>query len=144
MKNIYILFTIVLIFTSCNRNDDINNDNPNLIDPLVSINLNLDLPEYNGLNFPNNSVVLTQVGVRGIVVFNVNNDLYTAFDLADPNHTLSSCSTMEIDGILATCSCEDDDNVYDLVTGQHQTRPDTFPMQAYRAERIGNSIRISN
>lgn len=144
MKNIYFLFALTLIFTSCKNDDDVRDDNPNLIDPLVNITLNLDLPEYNGLNFPNNSVVLEQLGVRGIVVHNVNNDLYTAFDLADPNHPITGCSTMVLDGVLATCPCDSDTNVYDIITGQHQNQPDTYPMQAYRAVRTGNSIRISN
>ncbi len=144
MKNIFFLLIIALAFTSCKRSDDQDDDNPNLIDPLVNINLNLDLPEYNGLIFPGNSVVIQQLGVRGIVVYNVNNDLYTAYDLADPNHPVTSCSTMELEGIIATCTCDTDSNSYDIITGQHQTQPDIYPMQAYRAQRTGNSVRISN
>ena len=143
MKYILYFLAFSFILTSCKRNDDQDDDNPNLIDPLVNINLNLDLPEYNGLNFPGNSVILQQLGIRGVVVYNVNNDLYTAFDLADPNH-LPNCSAMELDGIIATCPCTTDANTYDIVTGQHQTQPDTYTMQAYRAIRTGNSIRVSN
>ncbi|EDM44251.1 hypothetical protein SCB49_04460 [unidentified eubacterium SCB49] len=144
MKYLLYLLAFTFVFTSCKSNDDFNDNNPNLIDPIVNITLNLDLPEYNSLNFPGNSIVLEQLGVRGIVVYNVNNDLYSAFDLADPNHPVTSCSTMELNGIIATCPCDTDTNSYNIVTGQHQTQPDTYPMQAYQAVRTGNSIRISN
>ena len=144
MKYLIYLLLFAFILTSCKRSDDQDDDNPNLIDPLVNINLNLDLPEYNGLNFPGNSVVLQQLGVQGIVVYNVNNDLYTAYDLADPNHIPNLCSMMELEGIIATCPCDTDSNSYDIITGQNQAQPDSYPMQGYRAVRTGNNIRVSN
>ena len=144
MKNLFILFTFTLVCISCDSDDDNTNNNPNLIVPLVSANLNLDLPQFNGLNFPGNSVVLEQLGVRGVVVYNLNNELYTAFDLADPNHMIMSCSTMELDGIIATCPCTTDANTYDVISGQHVDQPALFPMQAYRAVRNGNIVQISN
>lgn len=146
MKYLFILFTFALVCTSCDSDDNNNNsdNNPNLIVPLVNINLNLDLPQFNALMFPGNSIVLEQLGVRGIVVFNLNNELYTAFDLADPNHAIMSCSTMELDGIIASCPCTTDDNTYDILSGQHVDQPGLFPMQAYRAVRNGNIVQVSN
>jgi len=144
MKYILYFLAFSFIFASCKRNDDQDDDNPNLIYPIVNINLNLDLPEYSGLNFPGNSVILEQLGVRGVAVYNVNNDLYTAFDLADPNHLPNSCSTMDLEGIIASCPCTTDSNTYDIVTGQHQSQPSTYPMQRYNAVRTGNAVRISN
>ena len=81
MKFFVVLLSLFLIVTSCSKNDDRREDNPNLIDPLVSLNLSLSLPEYNPLNFPGNSIIINQQGIKGIVIYNVNNDLYTAFDL---------------------------------------------------------------
>ena len=51
---------------------------------------------------------------------------------------------MDLEGIIASCPCDTDVNTYDIVTGQHQTEPATYPMQAYSALRTGNTIRISN
>lgn len=137
---VFLLFSLL----SCGDDDQPQNDNPFLIEPLVNITLNLDLPQFNGLNFPGNSVVISQQGIRGIIVYNVDNTLYTAFDLTDPNHAPNECSTMAVEGIIATCGC-DDGNSYDIVTGQHQQQDgDLFPLQQYRAIRTNNSIRISN
>ena len=142
------LFSLLIIFilVSCNKNNDdgINNNNPYLTPPIVTITLNLNLPEYNPLRFPGNSIVLPQQGIKGIIVYNVNNDLYTAFDLTDPNHLPNSCSKMTVEGIIATCTCEDQ-NAYDIVTGQI-TPPvqNTYPMHQYRISRSGDNITVSN
>jgi hypothetical protein len=144
MKYTFLTILSVMLLISCSGDDDVNEDNPYLIDPLVNINLNLNLPEYNTLKFPGNSIIINQQGIKGIVVYNVNNSLYTAFDLSDPNHTPNNCSRMDIEGIIATCPCTNDTNEYDIVTGQHATNENLFPMQMYRAQRTGDNVRITN
>lgn len=143
MKKISV-FLLLITLMACKSDDDLNKDNPYLIDPLVNLNLNLNLPQYNPLKFPGNHLVITQQGIKGIVIYNVNNTLYTAFELSDPNHTPSNCSRMTIEGIIATCPCTTDLNKYDIVTGQHDTNENLYPMQQYRAVRTGDNIRITN
>lgn len=130
---------------SCSKSDDKLDRNPYLADPLVSLRLNLNLPEYNALKFPGNSVITNQ-GVKGIVVFCISETQYLAFDLSDPNHVPNACSRMEVNGPIATCPCESDSNEYNIVNfGRHTTEPDTkYPMLQYRAERNGNNIVVSN
>lgn len=142
----YILLIIMgLSVISCGNDDNqIIDDNPFLTDPLVNLTLNLNLPQFNPLKFPGNSLIITQQGIRGIVIYNVNNDLYTAFDLSDPNHTPNSCSRMTIEGIIATCPCQNDENSYDIVTGQHQNNQNAYPMQQYFAQRTGDILQVSN
>lgn len=144
MKSNLIILIILLTVFSCKKEDQINNDNPYLIDPLVSMTLNLNLPEYNPLKFPGNSIIINQQGIKGIVIYNVNNDLYTAFELSDPNHTPNECSRMTIVGIIASCPCESDTHSYDIVTGQHQTNENLYPMLQYLAIRTGDNIHVSN
>lgn len=134
----------LLICLSCSKEDGKKNNNPYLIDPLVSLNLNLNLPEYNPLKFAGEKVIISQQGVKGIVIYNINNTQYTAFDLSDPNHTPSDCSKMTVEGVIASCPCANDSNEYNIVTGQHTTNPDLYPMQQYRAERAGDNIRVYN
>lgn len=142
--NKLIAFLIVFAIISCSKNDEKLNRNPYLTNPVVSLNLNLNLPEYNPLKFPGSYVIAPQ-GIKGIVVYCVSENYYVAFDLTDPNHVPNGCSRMEIEGIVASCPCENDDNEYYIVSGQHIAEPDTkYPMQQYRAERNGNSIVISN
>lgn len=144
MKNILIISFLSLFCLSCDNSDDTQNNNPNLFDPLVSLNLNLNLPEYNPLKFPGNSVVINQQGIRGIIIYNINNSLYTASDLTDPNHVPNDCSRMNVEGILANCPCSNDSHEYDIVTGKHRFDESLFPMQQYRAERTGDNLRVFN
>lgn len=143
MKKILCLLTIFLSL-SCSKDEDRNDNNPNLLNPLVSLNLNLNLPEYNALLFAGNSIIINQQGIKGIVIYNVNNDFYTAFELSDPNHAPNDCSRMMVEGIIAKCPCQSDDNEYDIVTGKHSTQPDLYPMQQYFAQRTGDNLRINN
>jgi len=145
MKNKILFLLIVFVTLSCSKDDDKQERNPYLSDPVVSLNLNLNLPEYNPLKFPGNSVITSQ-GIKGIVVICVSETQYFAYDLTDPNHVPSNCSRMEINGPIASCPCPNEDNEYNLINfGRHTSEPDTkYPMQSYRAERNGNTIVISN
>lgn len=145
MNKLILFLLVAFLVMGCNKkNDDpVNDNNPFLTPPIVNLNLNLNLPQYNPLRFPGNSIVLTQQGIKGIVVYNVNNDLYTAFDLTDPNHIPSACSKMALEGIVASCTCGDD-NSYDIVTGQSQNDQEDYPMLQYRINRSGDNITITN
>lgn len=137
---LFVLITII----SCKKEDRIDLNNPYLIEPLINISLNLNLPEYNPLRFPGNSVIINQQGIKGIVIYNVNNELYTAFELSDPNHIPNECSKMSIEGIIASCPCVSDTNSYDIVTGQHQSNEEKYPMLQYQAIRMGDNIQVTN
>lgn len=143
-KEIICLMAFICL-SGCGTDDSnrINTNNPYLNTPLVNLSLNLNLPQYNLLKYPGNYLVLSNQGLKGVVVYNVNNSLYTAFDLADPNHTPSSCSMMTLQGVIAQCACNDN-NSYDIVTGQHQNDPQTYPMLAYRITRSGDNLNITN
>ena len=142
-KKVFLILLFVTVL-ACKSDDEQVNDNPNLFIPVVNLNLNLNLPEYNPLKFPGSSLIINSQGVKGIVIYNVNNDLYTAFDLSDPNHVPSQCSKMTIEGIIATCPCTNDTNSYDIVTGLHTENETLYPMQQYRAERNGDNVRVYN
>jgi len=144
MKKKIIFLLLFIIVLACKSDDEQINDNPNLFIPVVNLNLNLNLPEYNPLKFPGSSLIINSQGVKGIVIYNVNNDLYTAFDLSDPNHLPSQCSKMTIEGIIATCPCTNDTNSYNIVTGLHADDETKYPMQQYRAERNGDNVRVYN
>ncbi|MFT4847925.1 MAG: hypothetical protein ACI83B_000448 [Sediminicola sp.] len=144
MNSKLIALFLGLILISCTNDDTRNDNNPNLLSPLISVNLNLNLPQFNPLKFPGNSLILDGEGIRGVVIYNVNNDLYTAFELSDPNHTPNGCSKMLINGILASCPCTTDTNIYDIVTGQHQSNEVLYPLQQYLVIRNGDNIQVTN
>ena len=67
---------------------------------------------------------------------------YTAFEASCPNQDLSSCSVLDLDGILAKCPC--DGVEYNLFTGQ-ATTPVKYPLKPYRVQILtSTSIRVYN
>ena len=135
---------LITLLLSCGGEDDTRLINNPYLNPVpVSLNLNLNLPQYNPLKYPGNFVVLNNQGIGGVVIYNVNNSLYTAFDLSDPNHSPNNCSTMTLQGVVATCQGADN-NSYDLVTGGHQSESQAYPMLPYRAQRNGDVLVITN
>ncbi len=145
MKKIAIVLLLLCIsLISCSSDDNNQNQNPYLVVPLVSLSLNLNLPQYNDLNFPGGSFIVTNQGIKGIIVYCITDNLYTASELSDPNHSPNACSKMDVIGIIATCPC-DDGNKNDIVTGQF-TPPNNekYPMLQYRAERNGDVVNIYN
>lgn len=141
MKKIIFLVLIVPLLSSCDGGS-INNNNPNIPNYPVNLELNMSLPAYSTLQFPSNHIVYFGVdaGARGIVVFNTGSG-FVAFDLACPNQSYSTCtSAMTINGIEATCAC--DNTVYNLFTGQSPGQQ--YPMKQYRVTVAGSTLYVTN
>ncbi|RSK41813.1 hypothetical protein [Mangrovimonas spongiae] len=148
MKNALLLGLFAFIFvTSCSKSDDDNDNNQNL--PNVAFDtgtlINTNLPQFNNLTFPNNPVVIdnSAYGINGIVVMNTGSG-YNAFEITDPNHNLRTCSKLTVEGIIATCNC-DDDNSYDVLTGLgREGTTGQYALRRYFVEVNGNIIRVWN
>lgn len=143
MKKILVGLIISIFLSGCSTDDNNRLNNPNLPDLNFRLQLNLDLPEYNSLQYPGNSYSTYSNGIRGIVVYNINNSQYTAFELSDPNHPPNNCSAMQVTGITAKCQCEDG-NEYNIVTGELTAGEGQYSLKPYRIERRGNVIEVYN
>lgn len=138
-----LLFLVLLIsLSSCNPDDELTK-NPFLPELSFTLVLNLSLPEYNNLNFPGNSYVTYNNGINGIVIYNINNSQYAAFELSDPNHSLRECSRMTVQGIIATCNCEDE-NSYNIITGEISSGSGQYSLKPYRIRKSGNVLEVFN
>ena len=47
--------------------------NPYLVDIRFQRDLNLSLPLYNGLNYVGGSMLIPDLGINGVIIFNLNN-----------------------------------------------------------------------
>ena len=111
----------------------------------IQASLNLNLAQYNGLNFSNQPVYVPNEGNAGLIVNNTGTG-YVAFDAADPNIPFGECSILVIEGIEAVSpvNCEQS-NRYNLLTGQPMQNPELrCSLKPYFVERIGNELFISN
>lgn len=142
MRKIFLYLLLILPFLGCSGDDELR-QNPYLQDITFTARFDLNLPEYNNLKFPGNHFVTTNYGLKGIVIYNLNNSQYLAFELTDPNHVPQSCSLLSVDGLEASCNC-DDGNVYNIVNGQPVAGEGQYPLKPYRAVLRGNVLEVSN
>lgn len=138
-----LLVAFLLLATSCSPDNEVRDNNPFLTNISFRMVLNLSLPEYNSLNFPGNSYVTYNQGLNGVVVYNVNNTHYTAFELSDPNHALRDCSRLTVEGIIATCSCGDG-NSYNILTGEITSGTGQYSLKPYRIRKNGSVLEVFN
>ncbi len=116
-----------------------NNHNPYIPNYNFTVDVNLSLPAYNSLNYPGNGVYIGGYGARGIIVF-YTGATYLAYDAACPNQAISSCSTMQINGLNAVCPC--DSAEYNLYTGLASGQ--SYSMKPYRVQTASGYIRVYN
>ena len=137
-----IMFLCIVLFSCSDRNNYDENCNF-LVNIGVNVSLNLNLSQYNQLNFPSNPVYVPNEGNGGIIVNNTGTG-YVAFDAADPNHAFSDCAILSISGVEGICGC-DETHKYSLFTGQPLQNPNLqCGLKPYRVERSGNEVFVSN
>lgn len=143
MKKIAILI-VCIILLGCSRNDNLNNCNF-LLDVGVNLNVNLNLPQFSQLQNTGNSVRVEGQGNAGLIITRVNSSSIRAWDGADPNVVLSSCSTLTITGINAISGCPEA-NEYSLITGQSLgTNQQPCTLKEYRVDTLGgNQFLVTN
>jgi len=143
----FLSLIILISLLSCAKQGT--NRNPFLQEIGFQFELNLNLPLYSPLTNPGSSIYVenSSIGTRGAFVTNTGFDVFRVFEASCPNHAPNDCSTMVLNGIVATCSC--DDFEYSTITGQMLNNPNDgtryYDMLEYRASfNGGNIIIISN
>ncbi len=141
MKRIFSIIIVLLLVLSCSK-DSPRNNNPYLPTYRFTSSV-INLTFYPQLKISGNAIEYYEIGVGvldKVIIINTGFG-FSAFDAACPNQSLSSCSTMYLDGITAICPC--DEVQYSLYSGQAEGVE--YPMLQYRVEVINeNSIRVYN
>ena len=138
MKNLLLSFLFFGIL-SCGESDDNNQFLPNIP---VNFTINLNLAEGIDLQVPGGSKVFLNEGIRGVVVFRQNIDLFVAFELACPHIELQSCSTMTVGALFMTCPC--DESRFQLTNGAPENGNINESARFYGVTKNGNILTVSN
>ncbi len=146
MKKFFLLVLIFLFIINCKSDDNFQSSCVSASLPNYPFDtggaINLNLPQYNQLQFAGNSLYVAGYGVKGFYLYNTGASI-VAFEASDPAHAPSNCSFMVQSGIELTCSC-DDGNVYELLTGQQLSGTTGNCLRNYRVEQIGSVVRVFN
>lgn len=145
LPKIYVCFWAVLLSPiGCSKNNI--ERNPYLPNVPFSYQLNLRLPSYNSLNFAGGGHFIKEIGLNGVLVFNLNGSSFLAWEATCPNHAIENCSTLSLKGVIAECGCEA--SQYSLATGQllNPTETNTTPYSLlfYQVQKVGDALLISN
>jgi nitrite reductase/ring-hydroxylating ferredoxin subunit len=136
----YIVLIVFLVVVSCSKTAV--ERNPFLIEKGFDQSINLALPAFNNLSYAGGSMYWPNGGIRGLLLYNLNGSTIMAWEASCPNHELKSCSTMQISGVTASCSCEE--YQYSLATGQPLTEGATYSLLFYKVQQNGTALRIYN
>jgi len=110
--------------------------------PPFEFELNLDLPIYDNLRFAGGTLSLSQLGLRGVHLYNLDGAQILAWEASCPNQRPSDCSDTIVKGIEAVCSC--DDSIYSLITGQPLSEGVEYGLVNYGIRRTGNLVLVYN
>ena len=136
----YIVLIVFLVVVSCSKTAV--ERNPFLIEKGFDQSINLALPAFNNLSYAGGSMYWPNGGIRGLLLYNLNGSTIMAWEASCPNHEVKSCSTMQISGVTASCSCED--YQYSLATGQPLSEGATYSLLFYKVQQNGTAVRIYN
>lgn len=142
MKKMFLLIMGCFLLTNCSK-EHIIHYNPYIPEMNVNLVLNLNLPLYNALNYPNNAILEPSQGYNGVIVYNTGMG-YVAYEATCSNHAIDLNSYLTIDGQLAFCnSCNRE---YFLLNGQPGANEEDSPyfLKAYYVSQQGNILTITN
>jgi len=135
----YVLLFLLIGLLSCGSSDDNNNNLPNIS---VDFTIDLALPQFVELQVTGNNAIVTNEGIRGVVISNIGVG-FVAFDLACPHINLQNCSTMTIeDGLFMVCPC--DDERFQLIDGAPENGDINEAARFYIVTQSGNTLRVKS
>ena len=140
-KLFFIALISATVVISCKRDKD-----DELQVPRVATNLtiNLNLPQYSPLNNPGGWAYVTG-GSRGIIVYRVSTEEFSAFDRHCPYNVEEGCQVSVVDATIAedTLCCH---SRFEIIYGTPVSGPAEHTLQSFRTQFNPNAnlLRIYN
>lgn len=145
MRSIYlVLLSVAMLFlNSCESENERRRDNNSFL-PNNNIDITLEIRLNTSLSFNNGELFLSNQrapgSLEGIYIFRASPNVFFAYDLAEPNHPLGSCSIVlnEDTGVPIInaenrfeYNCDGQTTLYDSLTGQQVGDGEGFGLRAY-------------
>ena len=110
----------------------------------VDIEFNLNLPQYNDLNFVMGAVKIDGCGYKknGVIVFRLNESEILAFDATCPNHIDINASVNLDSNGSGTATCPHCGKVYSLV--RYGYPDEGYQLKRYQVIKNGDYVTVYN
>jgi len=131
-----LLPTVVCLYGCKNQYEGIPNVN-------VNVFINIQNPQYQNLSGMG-SWAYIEGGSKGIIVFNLDNDNFLAYERHCPYQPENTCSKISVDetNLFAVDTCCS--SKYQLIDGSVIDGPATLPLKRYNTSFDGNIVNIWN
>lgn len=138
-KTVLGIILCAVSLSNCQKEAEVQHRVPNVA---VDLRLNLNLPQYNDLNFIGGWVYLNG-GSLGIIAHRNGQDQFRAYDRHAPHNTAENCR-VEVDstGIVIFDPCSESEWL--INDGQVLKGPANYPLVEYRTSYDGLTLRIFN
>jgi hypothetical protein len=111
--------------------------------PFADVNINLSLPQYFSLQSAGNYLLISEGGVKGLILFHHSNGQFYAFDRNCSFQPLDACSTVGVDitGLRLEDSCCG--SVFDF-EGNPIDGPARRPLRRYVTHVAGTQLVVTD
>ena len=129
-------FAVILLFSCENQYEGIPDFNVNQY-------INIQNPQYQNLSGMGSWAYL-EGGSKGIIVFNLDNNIFLAYERHCPYQPQNECSKISVDetNLFAVDTCCS--TRYQLIDGSVISGPGSIPLKRYNTSFDGNIIHIWN
>ncbi len=147
-KNIFLtllcIFTISIYFSSCEGDNNPNNNNPNLAQsqPRFTVDLTLitnEVLQKNITGFQIFSPIIARGAIAdgdGVLVRRIN-ELFLAFELTEPNHIPGTCDLIEHEGnTILIYDCNGNISKYNSLSGEKIEGEGEFNLKSFPVRAI--------
>ena len=109
----------------------------------VDLNISLNLPQYNNLNFINGWIYLNG-GYNGLLAYRVNEDDINVYDRQAPYNVADKCRIYVDSNSSTTCTDTCSGSQWLLMDGQVLKGPATYSLKQYQTIFDGTNLTITN
>jgi Rieske Fe-S protein len=140
-RYILLIFLSVLFFKCSTENKHPVPDTPIYVEPMFIYDT-----EFNSLLNPYGVVFLKNYGYmgNGIVVVNVGNDVFKAYDATCCYEVKQGCVVKQDSNSMLLVKCNCCGSKYELTYGSVSSGPSTVPLKEYKTTFDGEYLRIYN
>jgi nitrite reductase/ring-hydroxylating ferredoxin subunit len=108
-----------------------------------TLTINLNLAEYQDLK-TKGSLEINDIGVRGVILYKVNESTYHAYEKNCSYHPNDACATVSVDAstlFMIDYCCN---STFALATGYPTSGPAWRPLRQYETSLTGQTLTISD
>lgn len=137
MKNIGLLFIVLIGFSACEKS--------NKYVPEVQVNFSLPLtdPRLSNLRTPGGAVIIENHGIAGLILYHRTNGSYAAYDRCSTVNPEQRCKlTLDNPAITATDPCSG--AKFLLEDGSPAKAPAVKYLKEYTVSLLGQVLRVTN